>query len=118
MRIRFAVIIAIAHIHCFGRPARAGGFDIPDLGTEALGRGGAFVAKADSPLAIGPAEIQNASQYEAWDMIAGRTAPELGGAACYLDIIGVNYYAANHWEMPSGHKLHWDSGSNDPRWRP
>jgi hypothetical protein len=51
-------------------------------------------------------------------MIAGRAAPELGGAECYLDIIGVNYYAANHWEMPSGHKLHWDSGSNDPRWRP
>ena len=32
--------------------ARAGGFDIPDVGTEALGRGGAFVAKADSPLAL------------------------------------------------------------------
>lgn len=32
--------------------ARAGGFDIPDQGTEALGRGGAFVAKSDSPLAM------------------------------------------------------------------
>ncbi len=32
--------------------ARAGGFEIPDNGTEALGRGGAFVAKADDPTAI------------------------------------------------------------------
>ena len=34
------------------RAARAGGFEIPDNGTEALGRGGAFVAKADDPTAI------------------------------------------------------------------
>ncbi len=32
--------------------ARAGGFDIPDLGTQALGRGAAFVAKADDGTAI------------------------------------------------------------------
>ena len=30
--------------------AFAGGFEFPDNGTEALGRGGAFTAKADSPL--------------------------------------------------------------------
>ncbi|HEY3820741.1 MAG TPA: outer membrane protein transport protein [Polyangiaceae bacterium] len=34
------------------RDARAGGFELPDNGTEALGRGGAFVAKADDPTAI------------------------------------------------------------------
>ena len=34
------------------RTGRAGGFEIPDNGTEALGRGGAFVAKADDPTAI------------------------------------------------------------------
>lgn len=32
--------------------AQAGGFDVPDIGAEALGRGGAFAAKADSPLAL------------------------------------------------------------------
>ena len=32
--------------------ARAGGFETPDNGTEALGRGGAFVAKADDGTAI------------------------------------------------------------------
>ena len=36
----------------------------------------------------------------------------------YLDIIGVNFYAANQWEVPGGRKLHWDAGSNDPRWVP
>ena len=32
--------------------AHAGGFEVPANGTEALGRGGAFTAKADSPLAL------------------------------------------------------------------
>lgn len=34
------------------RAAHAGGFEIPDNGTEALGRGGAFVAKADDGTAL------------------------------------------------------------------
>src|SRR5262249_20646306 len=42
----------------------------------------------------------------------------LGGSERFLDIIGVNFYAANQWEVPGGHKLHWDAGSNDPRWMP
>ena len=51
-------------------------------------------------------------------MIAGRAAPELGGAERYLDIVGVNFYAANEWEVPGGRKLHWDDGSDDRRWMP
>jgi hypothetical protein len=70
------------------------------------------------PWLTGPAAAQRASQFEAWDMIAGRAAPELGGAAKYLDIVGVNFYAANQWEVPGGRKLHWDAGSDDPRWLP
>jgi len=70
------------------------------------------------PWQTGPAAQQRASQFEGWDMIAGRAAPELGGAERYLDIVGVNFYAANQWEVPGGRKLHWDAGSNDPRWRP
>jgi beta-glucosidase/6-phospho-beta-glucosidase/beta-galactosidase len=65
-----------------------------------------------------PARQQHDSQYEAWDMIAGKAAPELGGEPRFLDIIGVNYYAANQWEVPGGKKLHWDAGSNDERWVP
>ncbi|MFC2998980.1 beta-glucosidase [Falsiroseomonas tokyonensis] len=39
----------------------------------------------------------NASQWQAWDMLAGREAPELGGAEDLLDVIGVNYYWNNQW---------------------
>jgi hypothetical protein len=70
------------------------------------------------PWNTGPAGRQRASQFEAWDMIAGHAAPELGGSDRYLDIVGVNFYAANQWEVPGGRKLHWDAGSDDPRWRP
>ncbi len=70
------------------------------------------------PWNTGPAQRQRRSQFEAWDMMAGRVAPELGGAERYLDIVGVNFYAANEWEVPGGRKLHWDAGSDDPRWMP
>jgi hypothetical protein len=70
------------------------------------------------PWNTGPSRAQRASQFEAWDMIAGRAAPELGGRESDLDIVGVNFYAANQWEVPGGRKLHWDAGSDDPRWVP
>ncbi|HEY1337772.1 MAG TPA: hypothetical protein VGF59_09695 [Bryobacteraceae bacterium] len=63
------------------------------------------------PWITAPAAGQRASQFEAWDMVAAHGAK-------YLDIVGVNYYAANQWEVPGGRKLHWDAGSNDPRWVP
>lgn len=56
------------------------------------------------------------SQYQAWDMIAGRRDPELGGAEHYLDLIGVNYYHANQWEAFSTRRLYWHLG--DPRRKP
>ena len=65
-----------------------------------------------------PAQRQRNSQFEAWDMIAGRAAAELGGGERFLDIIGLNFYAANEWEVPGGRKLHWDAGSDDARWMP
>lgn len=34
-------------------------------------------------------------RFEAWDMIAGRVEPELGGRPDYLDIVGINYYFHN-----------------------
>lgn len=43
------------------------------------------------------AENYRLAQYHAWDMIAGRTKPELGGAEKYLDTIGGNFYAHNQW---------------------
>ncbi len=52
-------------------------------------------------------------QFQAWDMLAGRRDPELGGGPEMLDVIGVNYYWNNQWE---------DRGApvtlSDPRHRP
>ncbi len=66
----------------------------------------------------GRAAGQRASQWEAWDMIAGARDPELGGAAKYLDIVGVNFYHDNQWEVPGGEKIHWHLLPRDPRWVP
>lgn len=67
---------------------------------------------------VQPSRDKNASQFEVFDMLLGRAAPELGGAPQYLDIIGVNYYAANQWVLPGGRKLRWDGRPRDKRWRP
>lgn len=66
----------------------------------------------------GQAAAQNDSQWEAWDLIAGRIEPELGGHARYLDIVGVNFYHDNQWEVPGGEKIHWHHKPRDPRWVP
>lgn len=40
-------------------------------------------------------EFNEIIRFQAWDMLAGKVAPELGGDPKYLDIIGVNYYIHN-----------------------
>lgn len=40
---------------------------------------------------------ETSAQYDTWDLLAGRAAPQLGGDAKYLDVIGVNYYPHNQW---------------------
>ena len=37
--------------------------------------------------------------FESWDMLCGRLYPELGGSREHLDIVGVNYYWTNQWEL-------------------
>ena len=71
-----------------------------------------------NPRKTGPAQVQRESQFEAWDMLCGRAAPELGGHPRYLDVMGVNFYAANEWEVPGGRKLRWDARPRDSRWMP
>jgi polysaccharide biosynthesis protein PelF len=51
----------------------------------------------DYPDEAPAAEAYRQAQFQAWDMIAGRLCPELGGRPEYLDIIGVNYYSNNQW---------------------
>jgi hypothetical protein len=43
------------------------------------------------------AEYYRQLMFQAWDMLAGRRRPDLGGDERYLDIIGVNYYPNNQW---------------------
>ena len=46
-----------------------------------------------------PRDFNRRAVFEAWDMLAGRTHPELGGSRSHLDIVGVNYYWTNQWEI-------------------
>ncbi len=43
--------------------------------------------------------FNNNAVFESWDMLAGRLLPELGGSRDHLDIIGVNYYWTNQWQI-------------------
>ncbi len=59
------------------------------------------------------AERYTQSQFQAWDMLSGRMAPELGGKPEYLDIVGVNFYERNEW-VNNSEPLR----RNDKRFRP
>ncbi len=55
------------------------------------------VTDPSRPEERGAAEGHHEAQFQAWDMLAGRLWPLLGGDEKYLDIIGVNYYSNNQW---------------------
>ena len=38
------------------------------------------------------------AQWQAWEMLAGRLEPELGGHPDLIDYLGINYYPGNQWE--------------------
>ena len=52
-----------------------------------------------------PAAVEHARRFndqwvfEFWDIVSGRIMPELGGTPDNLDIVGVNYYWTNQWEL-------------------
>lgn len=54
------------------------------------------------------------AQFSAFDMLCGRLAPELGGAANCLDVIGLNYYCHNQW-FEGGAPIPWND--NHPLYR-
>lgn len=55
---------------------------------------------ADRPdLAEAAAGFNQNAVFQAWDMLAGRLKPELGGSREHLDIVGINYYWTNQWEL-------------------
>ncbi|WP_343628271.1 beta-glucosidase [Roseateles sp.] len=55
-------------------------------------------------------------QWQAFDMLAGRMEPGLGGGEDALDWIGLNHYHSSQWEVPSEKRLAWHLG--DPRRMP
>ncbi|EJL22060.1 glycosyltransferase family 4 protein [Novosphingobium sp. AP12] len=59
------------------------------------------------------AEGHRQAQFQAWDMIAGQSWPQLGGAPSMLDIVGVNFYHNNQW-IHGGPPI--DRGH--PSWKP
>ncbi len=68
-------------------------------------------------------EFNNVVRYEAWDMISGKTYPELGGEPKYLDIIGMNYYFHNQEFVLSKRNngishsaMEWESSYRVPFW--
>jgi beta-glucosidase/6-phospho-beta-glucosidase/beta-galactosidase len=73
------------------------------------------LARNPTPENLDAANAYHRSQYEAYDMIAGRQSPELGGQEDLIDVIGVNYYIHNQWTYPG------EGGSmivpSDPRYR-
>lgn len=53
---------------------------------------------------------------EAFDMLAGRIAPELGGSRRHLGIVGLNYYACNQWTIPTPDKPQRFLERGEPGW--
>ena len=58
--------------------------------------------------AVRAADSARRGQYQAYDWITGREAPELGGDPSLADLIGLNFYPHNQWYLdgptiPMGH---------------
>ena len=75
-----------------------------------------IIARDATPEAQAEAQAHSNAQFQAWDMLAGRLAPELGGAPRYLDLIGANYYHNNQWQDGTFARLWWHLG--DERRKP
>jgi len=63
---------------------------------------------SSAPEELERAEIHRLGQYEAYDLLLGRTDPELGGGPHAVDAIGLNFYPDNQWvkdgsTIPLGH---------------
>lgn len=54
-------------------------------------------SRSDDPRDVLAARQYTASQYQALDLLSGRSRPELGGRPEYIDVIGLNYYLYNQW---------------------
>lgn len=65
------------------------------------------VAPLDRPDLGEHAATVRSWQWQAWDMLSGKTEPELGGSPAALDLIGINHYHASQWEVTTEKHLSW-----------
>ena len=60
------------------------------------------VPKSDAPRDVDAArEFNEVAVPQFWDLVSGRLHPEIGGCPDALDIVGINYYWTNQWELGS-----------------
>ncbi len=71
-----------------------------------------------SPERIEQALMWHNFQYQTVDILSGCLSPELGGKPEYVDIIGLNFYYLNQWEIDVWKPLTWKDSPLDPRWMP
>jgi hypothetical protein len=71
------------------------------------------VAPHGRPELAALAEQVRGYQWQAWDLLAGRLEPELGGHAEALDLLGINHYHSGQWEVATEARLEWHL--RDPR---
>lgn len=64
------------------------------------------IAPADCDHLKDSALLLRQAQFDSWDMLCGKKEPQLGGKPHFLDLIGINYYHSNQWEI-QGETLWW-----------
>jgi beta-glucosidase/6-phospho-beta-glucosidase/beta-galactosidase len=72
------------------------------------------VSNSDSRERRREAENYRLAQFEGFDMVLGRSRPELGGSEHLVDAIGLNYYYHNQWYYPNRRKI----AAGHPQYRP
>ena len=55
-----------------------------------------------TPRETGEAEGYRLAQFQAFDLLAGRLWPQIGGREDVLDVVGLNYYPQNQWVHGGG----------------
>lgn len=75
------------------------------------------VPPADRPDLAEQAREEERQAFEAWDMLCGRVAPELGGSPEILDIVGLNVYHYSQVQLGADKKRE-VLGPRDPRRKP
>lgn len=63
------------------------------------------VSQSEDPERQKAAEKYRLAQFEGFDMLLGRSEPELGGEPDLVDVIGLNYYFHNQWHHKNRRKI-------------